>query len=145
MATEVRAAPAVASTEASTAPAVVEAAAEGAHKSLAAAAAAAIAAVPVRGGLRDVVLHAPRELRCALDGKLLCDPVVSPGGLAFERTALARWLQKNGPRCPVTGVPLQLEDCVRSPEIRRKVTDWVRGEGVRSEPKKEKRRARRRG
>jgi len=90
-----------------------------------------------RGGLRDLVQHAPEEFRCALDRKLLCDPVVSPGGVVFERTTLARWLQTHGPACPVTGAPLRLEDCRRSPEIRKKAAAWVRGAG---RPRREGRR-----
>jgi len=87
------------------------------------------ALAPSPGGLRDVVLHAPAELRCAIDGKLLCDPVISPAGVVFERTTLARCLQARPGRCPVTGQPLDLEQCSRSTELRRKVTDWARHEG----------------
>eukprot|EP00435_Cladocopium_sp_Y103_P055739 s905_g18.t1 len=87
-------------------------------------------------GLRDIVQNAPKELRCALDEKLLCDPVVSPGGVIFERSTLARWLQKHGNTCPVTGEGLCLEDCSRSPELRKKVTEWVRGEARRDGKRK---------
>merc|ERR1712039_732259 len=65
-------------------------------------------------GLRDVVQNAPKEFRCALDGKLLCDPVISPAGVIFERSSLAKWLQKHGCQCPITGQALSLEDCQRS-------------------------------
>eukprot|EP00419_Tripos_fusus_P058287 CAMPEP_0172932576 /NCGR_PEP_ID=MMETSP1075-20121228/220066_1 /TAXON_ID=2916 /ORGANISM="Ceratium fusus, Strain PA161109" /LENGTH=819 /DNA_ID=CAMNT_0013793905 /DNA_START=58 /DNA_END=2518 /DNA_ORIENTATION=- len=75
-------------------------------------------------GLRDVVQNAPKDFRCALDGKLLCDPVVSPAGIVFERSTLASWLHMHGPQCPMTGVPLQMEDCQRSPEIRKKAAGW---------------------
>lgn len=86
--------------------------------------------VKPKPGLRDIVQNAPKELRCALDEKLLCDPVVSPSGAVFERSTLARWLQKHG-NCPVTGEALRLEDCSRSPELRKKVTEWVRSEARR--------------
>merc|ERR1712039_836815 len=87
-------------------------------------------------GLRDLVQNAPPEFRCALDGKLLCDPVISPGGVVFERSTLASWLQKHGCQCPVTGQPLSLEQCRRAPEIRQQVTAWVRGAGRQRESKK---------
>lgn len=77
-------------------------------------------------GLRDIVQNAPKDFRCALDGKLLCDPVVSPAGMVFERSTLISWLQKHGPQCPITGGPLQVEDCKRSSEIRRKAAGWAR-------------------
>ncbi|CAK9068932.1 Hypothetical protein SCF082_LOCUS34620, partial [Durusdinium trenchii] len=90
---------------------------------------------PAKPGLRDIVQNAPKDLRCALDQKLLCDPVVSPGGLVFERSTLARWLQKSG-TCPVTGEALRLEDCSRSPDLRKKVTEWVRNEARRDGTRK---------
>mmetsp|Transcript_80979 Transcript_80979/g.223979 ORF Transcript_80979/g.223979 Transcript_80979/m.223979 type:complete len:634 (-) Transcript_80979:117-2018(-) len=105
----------------------------------AAAAAGAAAAAPPLAGLRDLVQNSPKEFRCTLDGKLLCDPVVSPGGVIFERSTLARWLQKHGPTCPITGEALRVEDCKRSAEIRKKVTEWVRGKGRQREPKKKTR------
>lgn len=89
-------------------------------------------------GLRDVVQNAPKELRCSLDNKLLCDPVISPGGIVFERSTLARWLQKNGGTCPITGQPLSLDECQRSADLRRKVTEWVRGEGRPREARKKR-------
>eukprot|EP00931_Biecheleriopsis_adriatica_P096366 TRINITY_DN70014_c0_g1_i1.p1 TRINITY_DN70014_c0_g1~~TRINITY_DN70014_c0_g1_i1.p1 ORF type:complete len:615 (-),score=163.24 TRINITY_DN70014_c0_g1_i1:31-1875(-) len=100
----------------------------------------AVAAKPAPAapaGLRDIIQNAPKEFRCPLDRKLLCDPVVSPGGVVFERSTLARWLQKHGNQCPITGDALCLEDCKRSPELRKQVTDWVRKEG-RHRPGKKK-------
>merc|ERR1712129_379434 len=88
------------------------------------------------GSLRDIVQNAPEQFRCALDQKLLCDPVVSPGGVVFERSTLARWLKTHEPLCPMTGAPLRLEDCHRSPEIRRQVTEWARGVGRARKAKK---------
>mmetsp|Transcript_74573 Transcript_74573/g.207253 ORF Transcript_74573/g.207253 Transcript_74573/m.207253 type:complete len:673 (-) Transcript_74573:92-2110(-) len=87
------------------------------------------ASVAAPKGLRDVVQNAPKELRCELDRKLLCDPVISPTGNVFERATLARWLEKHGPTCPMTGTPLRVEDCQRSAELRKRVTEWVRTEG----------------
>jgi hypothetical protein len=89
-------------------------------------------------GLRDLVQNAPERFRCALDQKLLCDPVVSPGGIVFERSTLARWLQTHDSVCPITSMPLRLEDCMRSPEIRKQVTEWARTAGRERKPKKKK-------
>lgn len=101
-----------------------------------AAAGAAVTAAGRQPGLRDLVQNAPKEFRCALDGKLLCDPVVSPAGVVFERSTLARWLQKHGPQCPITGTALAIEDCHRSAEIRKSTAQWVRGNGRLREPRR---------
>eukprot|EP00438_Fugacium_kawagutii_P029770 Skav217059 [mRNA] locus=scaffold208:237961:243490:+ [translate_table: standard] len=73
-------------------------------------------------GRRDVIREAPRDLCCALDGKLLMDPVRSPYGHLFERSNLVKALAKR----PTTFEPLSLNDCVRDAEIRLRAARWVR-------------------
>merc|ERR1719215_1169630 len=46
--------------------------------------------------LRDVVSNAPTAFRCALDGKLLVDPVRTPSGHIVERSTLACALDAGG-------------------------------------------------
>lgn len=84
---------------------------------------------PGAGSLRDIVENAPEQFRCAIDRKMLVDPVVSPAGVVFERSTLSQWLQAHGSVCPITGGPLRLEDCRRAPDIRKQVTDWARSVG----------------
>lgn len=67
----------------------------------------------------------PTAFRCGLDGKLLVDPMRTPQGYVFERSGLQRYLYANG-RCPVTGHPLQLEQCMRDGSLRREILLWVR-------------------
>eukprot|EP00403_Amphidinium_massartii_P016970 CAMPEP_0178412548 /NCGR_PEP_ID=MMETSP0689_2-20121128/22071_1 /TAXON_ID=160604 /ORGANISM="Amphidinium massartii, Strain CS-259" /LENGTH=427 /DNA_ID=CAMNT_0020033797 /DNA_START=178 /DNA_END=1461 /DNA_ORIENTATION=+ len=97
---------------------------------------AAVDSTTKPGSLRDIVQHAPKEFRCALDGKLLCDPVIAPSGAVFERSTLMRWFQQRGQVCPHTGLPLRIEDCERSVEIRQRVTAWVRRDGRQSKQTK---------
>lgn len=78
------------------------------------------------GGLRGLIAEAPPRFRCALDGKLLADPVRSPQGDVFERSTLQRRLVQNGGLCPRTGAPLSLSDCPRAPDVRRDLLAWVR-------------------
>ncbi|CAE8625195.1 unnamed protein product, partial [Polarella glacialis] len=77
--------------------------------------------------LRELMLGAPRELCCALDGKLLIDPVRSPdGALVFERANLSKALALSSGLCPVTGQPLSLADCPRAGDLRLEAARWVR-------------------
>lgn len=76
--------------------------------------------------MRELLKDVPPELCCALDGRLLVDPVRSPHGQAFERGTLQRALAASGGRCPLTGQPLSLADCPREPGLRRQVLRWVR-------------------
>eukprot|EP00928_Gymnodinium_smaydae_P100146 TRINITY_DN9759_c0_g1_i1.p1 TRINITY_DN9759_c0_g1~~TRINITY_DN9759_c0_g1_i1.p1 ORF type:complete len:632 (-),score=63.76 TRINITY_DN9759_c0_g1_i1:283-2145(-) len=76
--------------------------------------------------LRSLMLGAPDDLSCALDGKIFIDPVTSPHGHTFERLSLVRALAAAPGRCPITGLPLNLEDCSRSPELRIRAAQWIK-------------------
>lgn len=76
-------------------------------------------------GLRDLLHGAPRDLCCELDGRLLVDPVRTPYGNVFERSILATCLQVNG-CCPLTGLPLLMEQCQRDADLRIRAARWVR-------------------
>merc|ERR1712043_113932 len=75
--------------------------------------------------LQRLVLAAPSEFRCMLDGNLMMDPVRTPQGYIFERLALSRALEQH-PACPVSGAALALEQCERLPELRRSILRWIR-------------------
>eukprot|EP00928_Gymnodinium_smaydae_P050299 TRINITY_DN3386_c0_g2_i1.p1 TRINITY_DN3386_c0_g2~~TRINITY_DN3386_c0_g2_i1.p1 ORF type:complete len:620 (+),score=99.53 TRINITY_DN3386_c0_g2_i1:46-1905(+) len=76
--------------------------------------------------VRTLLRDAPADLRCAMDGRLLVDPVRSPAGHVFERATLAAALRENGGRCPLTGTPLALEACPRDGDLRMRSLRWVR-------------------
>lgn len=69
---------------------------------------------------------APQELRCAIDGKVVGNPVRSPYGHLFERETLEQWIGMCGSVCPVTGSPLRLEECAEDHAARRQVIEWVK-------------------
>lgn len=77
-------------------------------------------------GLSKLAGNVPPEFRCAIDQGLLVDPVRSPGGYVFERSALVRELAKTGSKCPITGVPLTLAECERDTGLRISALKWVR-------------------
>eukprot|EP00930_Biecheleria_cincta_P029879 TRINITY_DN20736_c0_g1_i1.p1 TRINITY_DN20736_c0_g1~~TRINITY_DN20736_c0_g1_i1.p1 ORF type:complete len:647 (+),score=110.37 TRINITY_DN20736_c0_g1_i1:246-1943(+) len=85
------------------------------------------------GGLEELLAAAaaPAELRCALDGKLLTNPVRSPHGHVFEYVALSWQLAENGGSCPLTGEALSLDDCQPDFDLRRQslahIKRWARG------------------
>lgn len=85
----------------------------------------AASAVPC-AGMRGVLIDAPAHFRCALDGRLLVDPVRSPSGHVFERSVLVRALEASGGVCPLEGGGLSLADCPRDAELRRRVVEWIR-------------------
>lgn len=77
-------------------------------------------------GLRDLMCNVPAELACAVDGRLLVDPVRSPYGQVFERSTLQRALVSSGGLCPVTRQPLSMDQCPRDTAVRKQALAWVR-------------------
>ncbi|CAL1134940.1 unnamed protein product [Cladocopium goreaui] len=88
--------------------------------------------------------EAPEELRCAIDGKLLGAPVLSPYGHVFEEDTLKQWLTTCGSVCPITGKPLREEDCRADVTTQQKVLDWVKAARASYKIKKEEMQERRR-
>jgi len=78
------------------------------------------------GGLRSFLADVPEALRCALDGRLLVDPVRSPHGHVFERSVLREALLSSPGTCPISGLPLCLDQCSRAGDLRAAATRWVR-------------------
>ena len=71
-------------------------------------------------------LKPPLELRCAIDGKIMTDPVRTPYGHCFERVTISRWIETLGSVCPLTNKPLRMADCTPDLELRAKIEDWLR-------------------
>jgi hypothetical protein len=64
------------------------------------------------------------KLRCALNGHVLKNPIISPFGDVFEKDTITSWLSQNGAICPLSGKPLQLSDLKPAPEIQKEVMQY---------------------
>ena len=71
-------------------------------------------------------LKAPLEMRCAIDGKIMTDPVRTPYGHYFERVTISRWIDTLGSVCPLTNKPLTMADCTPDAELRARIAEWVK-------------------
>ena len=69
-------------------------------------------------GTADKGGDAPRELRCAINGHLMRDPVRSKNGTVYERSTIELWLRTRGSVCPITNEPLTREELTPDPELR---------------------------
>eukprot|EP00439_Symbiodinium_sp_Y106_P071738 s3560_g12.t5 len=86
-------------------------------------------------GLRDLMSDVPKEFCCALDGRLLVDPVRTPGGHVYERSVLAKALAEGDPRV-LSDSPYTLQDCQRDAGLRARIVDWVRSNHSQSKEKR---------
>eukprot|EP00755_Sulcionema_specki_P033076 Sspe_Gene.20320::Locus_7448_Transcript_1_1_Confidence_1.000_Length_2122::g.20320::m.20320 len=66
----------------------------------------------------------PAKFRCALNGHLIKDPVVSPYGHVYERDTIEQWLAKMGSTCPFTGKPLGKDDLKRDDALAIEIANW---------------------
>merc|ERR1711920_166962 len=71
------------------------------------------------------VVECPDDMRCAVDGKVMINPVRSPYGHLFEKKTLERWMGNCGSVCPVTGQPLRLEDCQPDAETKKRIIKFL--------------------
>jgi hypothetical protein len=76
-------------------------------------------------GNRNKLTNAPAEFTCAIDGKIMLTPLVSPYGHHFEAKTLQKWFASCGSVCPVTNNPLRPEDCQKDKELKKRIIDWV--------------------
>ncbi|KAF4694508.1 hypothetical protein FOZ63_019932, partial [Perkinsus olseni] len=54
---------------------------------------------------------------CALTGCLMRDPVKTPQGVLYERSAITDWLTSGNSTCPVSGQELAVSDLSAAPEV----------------------------
>lgn len=74
------------------------------------------------------VVDCPDYMRCAIDGKVMVNPVRSPHGHMFERKTLEKWLQNVGSVCPITQQALRLEECEADADMKKRIIKFLKGQ-----------------
>lgn len=74
------------------------------------------------------VVDCPDSMRCAIDGKVMINPVRSPYGHFYERKTLERWFQNCGSICPMTQNTLKLDECVADAELKKAIVKFIKGQ-----------------
>ncbi|KAI8464102.1 MAG: hypothetical protein J3K34DRAFT_526479 [Monoraphidium minutum] len=62
------------------------------------------------GGAGGLGADTPDSFVCPLSQRVMTDPVVTPGGVTYDRPALEAWVRRHGTD-PVTGHPISLPAC----------------------------------
>eukprot|EP00439_Symbiodinium_sp_Y106_P028383 s1238_g3.t1 len=80
-------------------------------------------------GLFSALCSAPPELRCAIDGRICTEPTLAaPGGdlldVLYQRSSIMCWLSHRNV-CPVTGVPLKVEDLIPASDRSLTLLHWA--------------------
>ena len=81
----------------------------------------------------------PAKFCCALTGKIMSDPQKTPYGKhRLERAAIEQWIQTQGNVCPVTGLPLSMNQVNVDSERRIEISSWQLERAVKaSSPKRD--------
>lgn len=74
------------------------------------------------------VVDCPEDMRCAIDGKVMVNPVRSPYGHCFEKKTLERWIANCGSVCPISQKPLRMEECLPDAEMKKRVVKFLKGQ-----------------
>ncbi|CAE7467063.1 PUB7 [Symbiodinium natans] len=74
------------------------------------------------------VVDCPEDMRCAIDGKVMVNPVLSRYGHHFERKTLEKWFGNCGSVCPITQKPLRLEECQPDNEMKKRIVKFLKGQ-----------------
>lgn len=62
---------------------------------------------------------------CPITRELMIDPVETPSGHTFERTAIEKWLSDaDEPSCPITSTPLHLSMLRPNKTLRQSIDEW---------------------
>lgn len=67
----------------------------------------------------------PAHFLCALTRRPMSDPVRSPYGQHYDRTAIAQWMAAQGRICPLTGAPLAEGDLAADEQLAQEIRQWI--------------------
>lgn len=73
----------------------------------------------------DVPPDMPKQYLCQLTCKPMSDPVKTPYGNYFDRTAITQWITQQGRICPLTGAPLAESDLIPQEELAAEIRQWL--------------------
>ena len=76
------------------------------------------------------VVDCPEDMRCAIDGKVMVNPVQSPYGHFFEYKTLQKWFANCGSVCPITQKPLRLDECQQDLEMKKRIVKFLKNDHV---------------
>jgi len=74
------------------------------------------------------LVDCPADMRCAIDGKVMINPIRTPYGHMFEKKTVEKWMTNCGSVCPITGQPLRMEDCAPDAEMKKRIVRFLRGQ-----------------
>ena len=60
---------------------------------------------------------------CPITNTIMKDPVITPHGISFEKSAIEDWLNKHN-TCPVTNKPLNKKDLIKNIPLKNAITEY---------------------
>lgn len=70
----------------------------------------------------------PPRFHCPLTQKVMDDPIKTPQGISYERSAIMKWLKEQD-TCPVTDKPLSASQLTPNTQLQCEIDEWQLGGG----------------
>nr|XP_043614871.1 U-box domain-containing protein 44-like [Erigeron canadensis] len=77
-----------------------------------------------RNSLGRQPLEPLQSFYCPITGDVMEDPVETPSGHSFERSAIERWLAGENSLCPITKTPLKPSSLRTNKTLRQSIEEW---------------------
>ena len=62
---------------------------------------------------------------CPITNTIMEDPVISPDGISYEKSAIEAWLNKHN-TCPLTNKPLNKKDLIGNIALKNSITEYIK-------------------
>jgi hypothetical protein len=62
---------------------------------------------------------------CPITNTIMEDPVISPDGISYEKSAIEVWFNKHN-TCLLTNKPLNKKDLIRNIELKNSITEYIK-------------------
>ena len=62
---------------------------------------------------------------CPITNTIMEDPVITPHGISYEKSAIEAWLNKHN-TCPLTNKPLNKKDLIRNIALKNSITEYIK-------------------
>ncbi|PON72012.1 Mo25-like [Parasponia andersonii] len=77
-----------------------------------------------RNSLGNQPLAPLKGFYCSLTHEVMVDPVETPSGHTFEKSAIEKWLAEGSKLCPLTNAPLDTSDLRPNKTLRQSIEEW---------------------
>ena len=73
----------------------------------------------------DEIAEEIKSFVCPITNAIMEDPVITPQGISYEKSAIEDWLKKHN-KCPLTNKPLYKKDLIRNIALKNSIQEYIK-------------------